>query len=560
MPPTAYKNPEEARADIVAALPPGKEMSVLDWSRINETAQSVPTTMPASSFSSVAGLNDLNKAKEKAAKLSATPTGPTPVYDKDNNITGYNTIDMGGRTTYQPNKVPESKVTETAKNVTTMVNAATGQEYTITDATPDQIQNFRDSGWEIAEGTGTGAGVVPEKTDPKLKALEESTSKAKADRDAAVAKLTAFNVSDDPALTSLLSSITSQWDARIKEMEKVNKSREGNVTTLGIRLGDRYTGGKGGMFGGIITEEESQGVQRIADLESKKQQALAAAKTAYSDQQWDRYAKLVDVADKAYKEQTDALTKLQESTEKEAKKIEEQKIQSSRDEAIARLYDQGITDATDLLDFLNRDESGKKVGDFTLDEVSKALKILVPDEKLTGASTDYKTFKLMQSTGEIPKDWSLFDYQRAVGNASRKAEEDTANTFKFSQTQQSQMLSGGFTTADIANLQSDISTSGLDAVLKNPSLTEEQKNLIRRSLAGSDTVSDITNDKFITTDYLSGLFSETALKKAASDDGYRTMLSSWETEKQNYLTDLYDRVEQYRKAGYSDQEILKMMQ
>ena len=47
-------------------------------------------------------------------------------------------------------------------------------------------------------------------------------------------------------------------------------------------------------------------------------------------------------------------------------------------------------------------------------------------------------------------------------------------------------------------------------------------------------------------------------KTAAKDAGFRATLTSWATEKENYLSHLMSIVEQYRASGLDDDEILKL--
>ena len=58
--------------------------------------------------------------------------------------------------------------------------------------------------------------------------------------------------------------------------------------------------------------------------------------------------------------------------------------------------------------------------------------------------------------------------------------------------------------------------------------------------------------QFLTREFLSTTYGEEALKKAAKEAGYK--------DSDAYLAYLGTLIEQYRKAGYTDQEILKMMQ
>lgn len=133
------------------------------------------------------------------------------------------------------------------------------------------------------------------------------------------------------------------------------------------------------------------------------------------------------------------------------------------------------------------------------------------------------------------------------------------NGYKFTQGQTSQLLAGGFSIDDIASLQTDIATFGIDQTIEG--LPVDQQDLIRRSLAGSDPVTDLAaNKQFLNVDYLAGLFTDDELKTAAAAAGFRHWYTNWESEKQAYLKHLMDTVTQYRTAGQTDQQILASMQ
>jgi hypothetical protein len=65
--------------------------------------------------------------------------------------------------------------------------------------------------------------------------------------------------------------------------------------------------------------------------------------------------------------------------------------------------------------------------------------------------------------------------------------------------------------------------------------------------------------EFLNEDYFKTLYGD-GLKKAAKDAGFGAWNKSSETEIKEYLTSLMNLVSQYRLAGYTDKEILKMMQ
>lgn len=115
------------------------------------------------------------------------------------------------------------------------------------------------------------------------------------------------------------------------------------------------------------------------------------------------------------------------------------------------------------------------------------------------------------------------------------------------------LLSSGFSQAEITSIESDINKYGLEKVLEGVS-NETQKEALRKAYGAKNT------QQFLTKDYFATLFTEDQLKKAADEAGFRSTWSLWSTEKENYLKHLETLVAQYRKVGYTDQEILKLMQ
>src|SRR3990167_10522119 len=130
---------------------------------------------------------------------------------------------------------------------------------------------------ENAKLTATfGTDGTPTKTPEQIKE-ENDVATARLLVDDYTLRLTNLDVSTDPVLQSTLAIITGTWNTRIAEMERVNKSRIASISTTGIRLGSRYTGGAEGMMKGIIAEEERQGVERVVGLEAQKLAALTQA-------------------------------------------------------------------------------------------------------------------------------------------------------------------------------------------------------------------------------------------------------------------------------------------
>ena len=135
--------------------------------------------------------------------------------------------------------------------------------------------------------------------------------------------------------------------------------------------------------------------------------------------------------------------------------------------------------------------------------------------------------------------------------------------FKVTQGQLSKLISGGFTAEEARSIANDVATYGIDAATDG--LSEGQKALIKRTFSGSASTEEVSNtgdtsEIPLTGDSLSKLFTDEQLKTAADDAGYRHWYTDWGTEKKRYIDYLQTVIDAYRDQGYTDKEILKMMQ
>lgn len=407
-----------------------------------------------------------------------------------------------------------------------------------------------------------------------------------------------------------INALTGQWQERKRLLEESNKGNVANWNQQFIRTGQaEYSPG---MSADLITGKEREGQTKVKELDDQYNEAVAGVNAAVEERRFSRAAELTktlrDIEERMH---TTLIANAKEASETN-RKIKEKFMQSTREMAISNIVAQGITDPAEILDYLNNTEDGQQVGDITLDEIGKVLKIVRPSEDLTGLNGDYRTFKYLQDKKDptvegldymgylkaldianmsgVSGDYKTFKYLqdsgdptvqgmdymgylRASGNASRAPKEGpAADVFKLSNTQQSQLLTGGFTWEDISAMQGDIATYGIDQTVAG--LPKEQQDLVRRTLAGSDTVAGLTSpgSQFLTKEFLaSGATQksmEDALGKKLSDynswyawDTKGGNLKQMETEYNGYVeTTLLPLIQQYRNAGYSDQDILKMMQ
>lgn len=376
---------------------------------------------PVGAISTEQGITALEKAKTQQTKLIGTST-PTVTPDTTKVVT-------------------PTKTEQPASTKVTLINPTTEQTVTFNDAgiNKDNIQAYLGNGYHLSDAEGnvpswlSPTGVTP--TTP-ADAATTKLATAQTDLDAATAKLKNFNVSGDPQLTNLLSSITSQWDQRIAKMKSSLDSHTAALKATGLRIGEQYTGGAGGMTGGIISSEEDAAISELSSLESQKQQALIAAQSAYESQQWGRYNDLVGIAQKAYDQQLSSVTTLQKAQADQDKKLQDEHNAALTSVNIAGLFSKGVTDPNDIL--TNLRASGDKTT--TLDDIGKALTVLSP----------------------------------------KKAASDT---FNFSQGQSSQLLAAGLSSSEVQALHDFYNGKGTAETLNG--LTPEQRSAVYDVLNGT---------------------------------------------------------------------------
>ena len=295
------------------------------------------------------------------------------------------------------------------------------------------------TGWKLnADGTYTPGkdalgGLGVSKTDTQADEADATLAKAKAERDSLYLKLQNLDVSSDPALQQQVSGITGAWDARIAEMDRINRSRVAAIRTTGVRLGSRYTGGDGGVMGSIVTAEEREGVDRIAKLQGDKQQAILEAQNAYENKQWTRYYQLGQLADKKYQEMLNEVEKLNKVQAEQDKKLREEVEEITKNDSIYNAVVKLGSKADPMSLYQELRNSGTTIG---MDDIDK--------------------------------------FWKAVGKDSKNG------LLKFSQTQLGKMFQRGYTSDQIQAIQDDFNDGGPETVIAG--LPKSEQNWIRSIL------------------------------------------------------------------------------
>ncbi len=332
---------------VVSGSPQGPDLS----------APAPASTNPVTTLSTQNGITELQKTQKVAASLVPPPA----------------------TTTTTPTSPAPSPATATTVSKVTLVNPTTGQNVVFDnpDLNKDNIQSYMNNGYSVSDASGNiPSWLSPSASTPQGAAATQAETNLKSAADeltAAKAKLTNFDVSNDPQLQGILSGITGQWDTRIGELKKAQDSQLAALNTTGIRIGSQYTGGAGGVFGGILSTQEQGNISKIADMESQKQMALTQAKQAFESGKWSQYAQLVDLAQHSYDQQLSAVQDLQKAQAAQDAKLKEQADASKVDSTIGTLLSAGVTDPTTILATLTK--SGMNA---TAEQVQKSMAALMP--------------------------------------------------------------------------------------------------------------------------------------------------------------------------------------
>lgn len=154
---------------------------------------------------------------------------------------------------------------------------------------------------------------------------------------------------NDKELNSTFNSIRRVYGARVDAMERINKSRQDAIRTLGVRLGSRYTGGtKGGVFGGVIAEEERQGLERINAIESEMLGEIDKAKAAAREFNYSLYTDAVNKAEKLYKDKQQAAKDLEDAVKESQKQIQEEEERITNQSSVIEQISNGTTDPMEI--------------------------------------------------------------------------------------------------------------------------------------------------------------------------------------------------------------------
>lgn len=203
----------------------------------------------------------------------------------------------------------------------------------------------------------------------------------------------------DADTLSQVTAIEQQFDALRTQQESANANATQSRMTALMNAGGRYAPANSS---GVLLATTSYGIQKIHALDVQENMALAQARTAQQSGDMQLMTSAITMAEKARTDKQAAAAKVAATLQTATEKASQAALQASRDTAIGDLVAQGVTDPTDLLNYLNYHEDGTQVGDFTADEVSKTLKALTVDGNASKLPADVQTFNYLKDNGYLP--------------------------------------------------------------------------------------------------------------------------------------------------------------
>lgn len=312
----------------------------------------VPSTpvakKPVGSLSTVTGAENLNTQKQRFDALTA-PQSELQLKP------GEKPEEYAKRTGY----LEKTPVVDKPADYT-FLDEATGAEYTNPSADLVNSKDLKFSG-----------GTAPSWYEQNATLRDANNKKALAEAENAklqatildfTTQLDKFKSENDTIYNDQIENIKKQFAVRETAMKDVNNRRVQTLQTGGFRSGAMRYGSE--TFGGIITEEERQGVARLSEIDAQKATALGAAQTAWQTQNWNIFDKKMAVIDS-----------LQQSKQKEIENLN--KTITDENNRIADLKKAQDAEQSKIADDIRRlMDNASKTGGLTTEkliEMDKAL-------------------------------------------------------------------------------------------------------------------------------------------------------------------------------------------
>lgn len=222
---------------------------------------------------------------------------------------------------------------------------------------------------------------------------------------------------NDATTSAAVNSIQKNYTDLATQMKQRN-----DATTAGIQNSLLLSGNSRYApvsAGGVLDLKTRSDMSDLSTLQDQENQKIAAVKQAQASQNYQGLQKQLSELDTLRTNKQALAKSIADNMQKQNQTLRTQDIQSSRDNTVAGLVEQGITDPAKILETLNTNLDGSPSGgDFTADEIAKTLTNIQKNtgltslEKLSGGVGEFYTLK---QAGELPGNISsLPDNQQLI--------------------------------------------------------------------------------------------------------------------------------------------------
>ena len=253
----------------------------------------------------------VNPSSSGKVGLLSTESAANTVNKQVNNLDGI--ISNRASSIISPT-IPKSETSEVKSEPPsyTFLDPVTGAEYT--NPTEQEI-----TAKKLVFSGGTAPKFLSET--PEQKALNKQLEQNENLLNTFLTELDTLKTQGDVFTQQTIVGIQNNFNVRRAEMAEINRRREASLRTSGVRSGaERYST----SFGGILSEEERQGIRRLTELDSEESLAILEAKKLQQAQQWDLFNSKMNIITKIQESKTKRLEELNKAVIEKNKLIAEE--------------------------------------------------------------------------------------------------------------------------------------------------------------------------------------------------------------------------------------------
>lgn len=181
----------------------------------------------------------------------------------------------------------------------------------------------------------------------------------------------------DSSTAGQIAGIQQQVDERRREVNEYS-AQQSKAYERSMLMGGATGKGSQSQFApgsvqGVMSAQEKYRVKQISDLDRQEVQLIQAAKEAQREGDFRLLGQQMELIKGLRKQKQDEVAKMNVEIAKRNEKLRDQIYVAQRDNAVADLYQQGVTSPAEIFQALQ--DAG---GDFTIKEINETLETLIP--------------------------------------------------------------------------------------------------------------------------------------------------------------------------------------